>query len=176
MQQTKSVLVYESQHEYANNTDVMVPVRVPGAKRLRIRFSTRTRTEAGPDYVEFYQSQTRSDSTRIGNRYAGESGSFPGVSSVPPLVIEADQFYLYFKTDGSVTYWGWAFVIEPEFPPSDAPVGEPALEPRHTLLSIRKLPGAVVQTAYLLDWARPAPQPAFAAWLAEACAMAQMRP
>ena len=51
-------VTYESKHPYLSNTDEYFPVSFPGAKRITITFSDKSRTESGYDFVRFYKDST----------------------------------------------------------------------------------------------------------------------
>ena len=113
-------------------------VAVPGASELRIVFDEQSSTEEGADFLRFYKDKSCASSW--GATYTGRAGAsagrstWPGKRSSPaPLVIPADSFVLYWKTDGSVTDWGWKLTITPVFPPSsgscsDSRVGSPEVK------------------------------------------------
>ncbi len=107
--------IVESAHDYANNTDQIFKVSLPGAEKLRITFDARSRTEAGCDYLVFR--------SRRGFTSPNLSGtSFPGMGAEAPLVIDGDSCEITWHTDGSNTAWGWRAVIEGVMPPKPASV------------------------------------------------------
>ncbi len=82
-------------HPYANDMDVTYTITIPGAKRLAVHFS-RFETEAGYDKVEFLDPEGKSYGTLSGNY---DNGFSP--------VINGDTVLMRFKTDRSVTKYGF---------------------------------------------------------------------
>ncbi|RHY91178.1 hypothetical protein DYB35_002943 [Aphanomyces astaci] len=106
----KSSVDMESAHEYANDTHELKELRLDGATSMTITFDSRCRTELNYDYVTFYHD--RSCSAYYGDeKYSGRDSSFnwPGVGSIPPLVIESDSCVVLFHSDGSTVDWGFKF-------------------------------------------------------------------
>jgi hypothetical protein len=100
-------LVLESSHPYEHNKDEYIPVQIKGAKKLVITFDEQTATENGCDYVKLYKDQSRGE--MWGEQYSGGkdngNSNWPGMKGRAPLIIPADNFVLYFHTDGSVNSW-----------------------------------------------------------------------
>ena len=61
-------------------------------------------------YLETYTKHTQ-------NSHKGRDGSenFPGVGSIPPLIIEGDYLEVYFHSDASNEDWGWKFNAKVEY-------------------------------------------------------------
>lgn len=45
----------------------------------------------------------------------GSVGNWPGVNNIPPLILNTNEFYLYFHSDGSVNSWGYRMYVTPLF-------------------------------------------------------------
>jgi hypothetical protein len=110
-------LVFESSHPYADNMDVVTPVKVPGAKRFIISFDPETRTENNCDYLEFYTDRNRGTRCPNSDKYTGGkdggTSNWPGMKDRPPLIIEGDSFAFFFHSDGSVNDWGYKMYVQP---------------------------------------------------------------
>jgi hypothetical protein len=99
------VIDEESEHEYACNLDITKMVHIPGAEGIGVTFDPRSKTESGCDVITFYSDE---DCTNpIGEPWSGTE--FPGVGDEAPLVIQGDTFWYTFKSDYSVTFWGYLF-------------------------------------------------------------------
>ncbi|OQR96419.1 HECT E3 ubiquitin ligase [Achlya hypogyna] len=100
----------ESSHPYSDNMDMYWKVELPGARRIKVVFDPRSKTEAGCDYLCFYSATDRAV-TYGDTQYTGRGGAenWPGTGGRPPLLIDADRFEVYFHSDGSGNDWGFAF-------------------------------------------------------------------
>ena len=109
-------VVLESDHPYQNNTSEYYPVKFPGAIMLKIIFDDQSQTEDSADFLTFYKSVAR-DEYWGHHKYSGvQCGNWPGTPQhLKPLVIPADSFVLFWKTDSSVTDWGWKLTVTPIF-------------------------------------------------------------
>ena len=75
-----------------------------------ITFDEMTCTESGCDYIKFYKDSGHSDVWGEAQYTGGKDGgscNWPSIKGRPPLVIPADKFVLFFRTDGSVNCWGY---------------------------------------------------------------------
>ena len=118
-------IVVESAHPYKNNTVEYTTVNIHGAISYTIQFDENTRTESIHDYVKFYVDDSHIEHYGSG-KYSGgmkvnSSGSYgsadtggkltpcnwPGVGGRPTLVIPASRFVVCFRTNGSITDWGF---------------------------------------------------------------------
>ncbi|RHY69097.1 hypothetical protein DYB30_006464, partial [Aphanomyces astaci] len=124
------VRTLESPHPYTDNADTYWRVNMPGAKCIKIVFDSRSKTEAGCDWLCFYAATDR-HVTYGEAQYSGRGGSenWPGFGNRPPLIIDSDRFEVYFHSDGSGTDWGWAFTAygivssdNPSCPPNSSVV------------------------------------------------------
>ncbi|TMW68513.1 hypothetical protein Poli38472_005981 [Pythium oligandrum] len=110
---------YESEHPYKNKLSETKTISFSGASRLIVTFDSRSRTETDCDVLTFY---TDSSQTEYWGKkeYSGEggSGTWPGLGGRDPLIISADSFTLYWKTDHSNVDWGWKFTVVAEYPPT----------------------------------------------------------
>jgi hypothetical protein len=98
-------VVVESPHPYLNNMQHREIISIPGASSLLVEFDSQCKTENSCDTMYFYR---KPDSQE-------EIGSFTGeVSNFKTTSIEGDTFHLYFRTDGSVVYWGYKFTVTPQ--------------------------------------------------------------
>lgn len=95
--------VYESPHNYLDNSNLTHVIRIPFAKKYTLRFDSNCKTENGCDYLECWLDE---DKTNKCGRWEGEG--FPK----EPVVIEAPFLVFTFRSDGSVNYWGWKIDIE----------------------------------------------------------------
>ncbi|KAG7392669.1 hypothetical protein PHYPSEUDO_015057 [Phytophthora pseudosyringae] len=104
-----AVRVLESTHPYQDNADQYWDVSIPGAKKIKVTFDRRCKSEAGCDWVRFYKSGSNRTDTigpdQIGGR--GDSENWPGIGDRPPLYIEDDSFEVYFHSDSSNNDWGF---------------------------------------------------------------------
>jgi hypothetical protein len=103
--------VLETPHPYLDNMDTEWVISIPGAKRLKIVFDSRSKTETNCDWLIFYKDSTRS--VKYGERYHGRNGSenFPGFGRRPPLWIDSDSCVAHFHSDGSTVDWGVRFTV-----------------------------------------------------------------
>ncbi|KAJ1421548.1 hypothetical protein B484DRAFT_121142 [Ochromonadaceae sp. CCMP2298] len=102
------MLQIESEHPYRHNTNEYTTVSVPGAVSYCIRFDERTRTKPIYDFVKFYESETHTDYFGCG-KYSGGTGMGTRLA----LIIPASKFILHFKTNGSLSDWGFCMQIVP---------------------------------------------------------------
>jgi hypothetical protein len=109
---TKSC-VFESEHPYPHNADVVHKISFPGAERLEITFDERCRTETGCDYLQFFHPVGFSK-TMIGQSNTGRNGDshWPGVNGVPPLIHRGSHLEARFRSDGNVNDWGYLFTVK----------------------------------------------------------------
>lgn len=109
-------IVVQSCHPYKNNTCEYTPIAVPGAISYTIRFDEQTKTEAIHDYVKFYTDDRHTEYWGCG-KYSGGTNkgacNWPGIGGRPPLVIPASRFVVCFRTNGSVTDWGFRLYAQP---------------------------------------------------------------
>ncbi|KDO19324.1 hypothetical protein SPRG_15526 [Saprolegnia parasitica CBS 223.65] len=149
------VRTLESSHPYLDNTDAYWKVEIPGATQIQIVFDARSKTEAGCDYVCFYNASDRSI-VYGDTQYSGRSGTenWPGVGNRPPLLIDADRFEVYFHSDASGNDWGFAFtaygLLGPEMPPTPAcaPRSDVALWLLEALCAVPQKPTPVLEALY----------------------------
>lgn len=100
----------ESSHPYDDGLNQCWKVSIPGAKRIKIVFDTRSRTESGCDWLCFYKNSLHH--VKFGeDKYSGRGGNenWPGFGGRPPLWIESDYFEVFFHSDGSGNDWGFHF-------------------------------------------------------------------
>ncbi|RLN93241.1 hypothetical protein BBJ28_00005902 [Nothophytophthora sp. Chile5] len=106
-----AVRMLESMHPYHDNMDQYWDVSIPGAKRIKVVFDRRCKSEAGCDWLRFYKSGSNRTETlgpdQIGGR--GDSENWPGSRDRPPLFIDDDSFEVYFHSDSSNNDWGFKF-------------------------------------------------------------------
>ena len=97
-------LLLQSTHPYADNMDNYETVSIPGALSLTVSFDPLSSTELNCDYIRFYKDSSHSEFWGESSYWGGRNGSqknFPGVDGQAPLVIPADNFVMYFHSDGS---------------------------------------------------------------------------
>jgi hypothetical protein len=99
----------ESAHPYRDNHDETIHLSIPGAKSITITFDSQTVTERSHDWVKFYKKKV--DGSLQGqfgsDKYSGGSSNWPGNGSTAPLVVEGEECYIKWRTDGSGNDWGW---------------------------------------------------------------------
>lgn len=124
-------VVVESTHPYKNNTIEYTTVNIHGAISYTIEFDENTRTEPIHDYVKFFVDDSHIEHYGSG-KYSGgmrvnttsgfgntDTGgkltpcNWPGVGGRPALVIPASRFVVCFRTNGSVTDWGFKLHATP---------------------------------------------------------------
>ena len=139
-------VVIESAHPYKNNTLEYTAVHIHGAISYTIRFDDATRTEPIHDYVKFFADDRHTEYYGCGkysggmkvsgsSSYsttgtliaAGENGkstacNWPGQGDRPLLIIPASRFVVCFRTNGSVTDWGFKLYATPLISKSTAVV------------------------------------------------------
>lgn len=117
---------------YSDNANYTLLIQVPGADSIRITF-TLFNTEAGWDYLRIYQGTNASGTllTTMGPT-PGSSGYGPGLngSLTTPFTYTAagSSMFLWFRSDGSVNYSGWAATWEAVLPRGYNDVGVVAID------------------------------------------------
>jgi len=94
--------------------DEYYTVRVSGARKLKVVFDEQSCTENGADYLRFYKDDSHSDVWGDNQYTGGKDGgtsNWPGMQGRDALIIPANSFVVYFKTDGSVNAWGYKIYI-----------------------------------------------------------------
>lgn len=116
-QRHSSTRVFESEHPYRSNMDERIPMSFPGATSVTISFDIRSRTENSCDYLIF-QNKNGESLHPIIEKFTGRDGSenWPGCGGRPPLTLEANDFILFFHSDGSVEDWGYKFTLTANYP------------------------------------------------------------
>lgn len=96
--------------------DIEWKVHLPGARRIKVVFDPRSRTETNCDWITITQEEVAGSSTQEARRgrsarYHGRLGSenFPGFGGRRPLWLDGDRFVARFKSDPSSTDWGVRF-------------------------------------------------------------------
>jgi len=103
------VQVYESNHQYDNDTQEEWLVSFPGADFLVVEFDARTSTEHERDYLQFLADNDERIS--YGEPTYSGSTNWPGTGTTPALRIPADRFVCKFVTDRSDVDWGYKFTV-----------------------------------------------------------------
>uniref|UniRef100_A0A7S3JQH8 Uncharacterized protein n=1 Tax=Aureoumbra lagunensis TaxID=44058 RepID=A0A7S3JQH8_9STRA len=113
--------IYESEHDYDNDTDQTECVSISGAAKLEIIFDERTVTENTHDWLALYL-DANCERLVPGSRprYSGDPDNWPGIFGNAPVVVLGSKFYYRWHTDSSNTFWGWRMVVTPLFPIADA--------------------------------------------------------
>ena len=106
-------IVMESKHDYDHNANDYFPIKIPGAKSLRIEFDPETRSERNYDYMRFYKDETHTEYFGE-DKYTGGRGNWPGTGSNDALIIPADSCVIFWRTDSSGNDWGWKLTITVE--------------------------------------------------------------
>ena len=69
-----------------------------------------------------------------------ETGRWPGVHGVPPIVVEGDRLWCRFQKDRYVHGWGYRFTAEATFPQKEALVDHWILRlAQHTLVTASRV-------------------------------------
>eukprot|EP00771_Trimastix_marina_P002473 gnl/Trimastix_PCT/3602.p1 GENE.gnl/Trimastix_PCT/3602~~gnl/Trimastix_PCT/3602.p1 ORF type:complete len:1627 (+),score=625.31 gnl/Trimastix_PCT/3602:442-4881(+) len=107
-------VIYETNHPYANNMDVVQKIDIPGARSLRMHLDRRSKTENNNDHLTIYAD---ADCQNQLVRLTGQT--------IQPKVlhIKRNPVWFKFKTDGSVIDWGVRLVIVPDDDEGAAPEG-----------------------------------------------------
>ena len=87
----------ESEHNYSSGTNETKTFSWPGAQSLVLTFSAESCTETNYDWVYIYDGE--------GAQLEKLSGSLAGKT----VTVPGDSFSIKLTSDGSVTYWGYAF-------------------------------------------------------------------
>lgn len=104
-------------HVVAESCLRYIPVCIKGAKKLIITFAPETRCESGCDYMRIYKDSSKSEHWGEDQYHGGKDGgtnNWPSLQGRPPLVIPADNFLIFWHTDGSVNDWGWKMTVTPD--------------------------------------------------------------
>jgi len=114
---SRDTIVIESPHPYRDNSDEYTVVHEEGALSYTITFDPRSKTEANYDFIKFYKDDAHNDfwgeEKYTGGR-GGSSMNWPGTEGRPALIIPAERFVVYFKSDGSNNDWGYKINIAVE--------------------------------------------------------------
>lgn len=94
---------------------------MPGARRIKVVFDPRSRTETTCDWLSIVQerddgagaSSHHPEKRGHAGRYHGRGGreNFPGFGGRPPLWLEGDQLTARFRSDPTTTDWGVRFTV-----------------------------------------------------------------
>lgn len=89
----------ETAHPYSNNETAYYKFETGLTAPIKIKFNSQSETESAErfDNIDLYYTQSGTTYTR---RLGGAMGGLE-------VIIPTSDFYLYWHTDGSVTYWGW---------------------------------------------------------------------
>ncbi|CAN0427191.1 unnamed protein product, partial [Ectocarpus sp. 12 AP-2014] len=109
--------VFETPHPYQNNMNVEWDVYLPKAKRIKVVFDPRSRTETSCDWVDIIQQDPDGGavpsrlSRGLHHRFHGRGGreNFPGFGGRLPLWLEGNRFVARFQSDPTATDWGVRF-------------------------------------------------------------------
>lgn len=114
-------LLLESEHPYRNNLDEHTVISVPGAISYSISFREGTQTEPVHDFVRFLSFDNYEIVIGCGKYTGGAldkdghatSSNWCGMGGRPPLVITASKFVVHFRTNMTVTDYGFQMEIVP---------------------------------------------------------------
>ncbi|CAN0355595.1 unnamed protein product [Ectocarpus sp. 6 AP-2014] len=109
--------VFETPHPYQNNMNVEWDVYLPEAKRIKVVFDPRSRTETSCDWVDIILQDPDGAaapsilSRGLHHRFHGRGGreNFPGFGGRLPLWLEGNRFVARFQSDPTATDWGVRF-------------------------------------------------------------------
>ncbi|CAM9323533.1 unnamed protein product, partial [Ectocarpus fasciculatus] len=109
--------VFETPHPYQNNMNVEWDVYLPKAKRIKVVFDPRSRTETSRDWVDIILQDPEGGavssrvSRELHHRFHGRGGreNFPGFGGRLPLWLEGNRFVARFQSDPTATDWGVRF-------------------------------------------------------------------
>lgn len=105
---------FSSNHPYSNSESLLHFVSFPGASSLSVVFSEETSTEYYYDVIKITADSYWYTSHQYGN-WSGSAGRYPGQGSIPALVVEADELFIMFQSDGSVTAYGYDVTVTPNY-------------------------------------------------------------
>ena len=101
----KSIIIkeYESVHPYNPNMDEYIEVNIPNVTSVTVTFDSQSRTENSCDYVQFLSLDKVSLHPAV-TSYSGRDGTqnWPGCEGRPELVLDSNNFLIFFHSDGSV--------------------------------------------------------------------------
>ena len=79
---TSKPFILESSHPYEHNLDQYFPIKIPGAKRLKVIFDPQTATEGDRDWMRFYRDSSYSTAIAGADQFSGGkdggSNNWPG--------------------------------------------------------------------------------------------------
>ncbi|CAN0424016.1 unnamed protein product, partial [Ectocarpus sp. 12 AP-2014] len=109
--------VFETPHPYQNNMNMEWDVYLPEAKRTKVVFDPRSRTETSCDWVDIILQGPDGGavpsrvSRGLHHRFHGRGGreNFPGFGGRLPLWLEGNRFVARFQSDPTATDWGVRF-------------------------------------------------------------------
>lgn len=100
-------VIFESKHNYDDNTDETFEVNFAGAEAIGVVFSSETSTETQHDYLQFLRGSDGDSGFYGDERYSGGRNNqpkhFPGIETTKPLIIPASQFWVRFQSDRFVS-------------------------------------------------------------------------
>ena len=91
----------QTEHNYANSINQSWFYTVENAVSLQVTFDERSYTEGGCDPV-YVGALSEWENNYFYNEYSGDS------LAGQTIAVEGDTLAIRFRTDGSVTYWGFA--------------------------------------------------------------------
>lgn len=107
-------LVFESKHNYDNCMNFVDTAYIPCASKLHIEFDNRCSLESSYDYIEFFSDSEMKVPLA---KYTGIQGS----AEYEKLEVANDHVTYKFVSSIADTYWGYRFIIKPEYPKSSNP-------------------------------------------------------
>ena len=110
----KVAKVFESKHNYEDNTDEETTISFPGASAIAIVFDAETRTEQNYDFLRFRREAGSDTKPWIRDKFTGAQG-LENWPAKEPVYIEADSCVAYFHSDSSGNEWGYRFVAVPVY-------------------------------------------------------------
>jgi hypothetical protein len=100
--------VIETSHNYQPNMDKYWDVAVPGAVGYSVCCDSRSKTEAGNDFLRFYRGKGERKVVIGADKYSGDK--FPG-KGLPDLYIDDSAFELHFHSNASKEDWGFKATV-----------------------------------------------------------------
>ena len=130
----KSKMVIESEHEYNNNQDKEDMYEFPGASKVTIQFDENCVTENTYDFLVLRKEARGTQSHPVPgemsegenfvgpegfgkDRYMGSRGEANWPTAPFDVVLKEgeEKLFVYFKSDGSNTEWGYKFTVTPHY-------------------------------------------------------------
>ncbi len=102
---TPAQLQIDSPHDYADVSELLIPVSLPNAIGYYVRFDSKSATTSCKHYVSLCKDETCT--TMWGSPYfTGSAGTVSTWNPTQNLTIYSSSFVIHFSTNGGYTAWG----------------------------------------------------------------------